>query len=55
LDKPAKLLIGGIFAGALVYGLGEMNAFRLERKVQELQRPYVLFSLLVVFLSAADS
>jgi len=33
LDKPAKILIGGIFAGALVYGLGEMNTFRLERKV----------------------
>jgi len=28
-----KILIGGIFAGALVYGLGEMNTFRLERKV----------------------
>jgi len=41
LDKPAKILIGGIFAGALVYGLGEMNTFRLERKVQELQRACV--------------
>ena len=37
MDKPAKILIGGIFAGALVYGLGEMNTFRLERRVQELQ------------------
>ena len=36
LDKPAKLLIGG--AGALIYGLGEMNMFRLERRVQKLQR-----------------
>ncbi len=41
MDKPAKILIGGIFAGALVYGLGEMNTFRLERKVQELQRACV--------------
>ena len=41
MDKPAKILIGGIFAGALVYGLGEMNTFRLERQVQELQRACV--------------
>jgi hypothetical protein len=41
LDKSAKILIGGIFAGALIYGLGEMNTFRLERKVQELQRACV--------------
>jgi hypothetical protein len=41
LDKPAKILISGIFGGALVYGLGEMNTFRLERKVQELQRACV--------------
>ena len=41
MDKPAKILIGGIFAGALLYGLGEMNTFRLERKVQELQRACV--------------
>ena len=41
MDKPAKILIGGIFAGALVYGLGEMNMLRLERRVQELQRTCV--------------
>jgi hypothetical protein len=41
LDKSVKILIGGIFAGALIYGLGEMNTFRLERKVQELQRACV--------------
>ena len=41
LDKPAKILIGGIIAGALIYGLGEMNMFRLERGVQELQRACV--------------
>jgi hypothetical protein len=41
LDKSARILIGGIFAGALVYGLGEMNTFRLERRVQELQRACV--------------
>ena len=41
LDKPLKILIGGIFAGALIYGLGEMNTFRLERKVRELQRACV--------------
>jgi len=41
LDKSAKILIGGIFAGALIYGLGEMNTFRLDRKVQELQRACV--------------
>ena len=41
MDKSAKIIIGGIFAGALVYGLGEMNTFRLERRVQELQRACV--------------
>jgi len=41
LDKPAKILIGGIIAGALIYGLREMNMFRLERRVQELQRACV--------------
>lgn len=41
LDKSAKILIGGIFAGALIYGLGEMNTLRLERRVQELQRACV--------------
>ena len=41
MDKPAKILIGGIFAGALLFGLGEMNTFRLERRVQELQRACV--------------
>jgi hypothetical protein len=37
LDKPTKILIGGIFAGGLMYGLGEMNTYRLERRVQRLQ------------------
>jgi hypothetical protein len=41
LDKPAKILIGGILAGVLIYGLGEVNTFRLERRVQELQRACV--------------
>ncbi len=41
MDKPAKILIGGIIAGALIYGLAEMNMFRLERRVQELQRACV--------------
>jgi hypothetical protein len=41
LDKPAKILIGGIIAGALIYGLGEMNTLRLERRVQELRRACV--------------
>jgi hypothetical protein len=41
LDKPAKILISGIFVGALIYGLGEMNTHRLERRVQELQRACV--------------
>jgi hypothetical protein len=36
LDKSAKILIGGIFAGVLAYGVGEMNRVRLERRVQEL-------------------
>jgi hypothetical protein len=40
-DKPAKILIGGIFAGALTYGLGEMNTFRFELRVHELQRACV--------------
>jgi len=38
LDKPTKVLIVGIFAGALTYGLGQINTHRLERRVQELQR-----------------
>jgi len=41
LDKPAKILISGMFVGALIYGLGEMNTHRLERRVQELQRACV--------------
>ncbi|SRR5216683_1301713 len=41
LHKPAKILIGGIFPSALLYGLGEMNTFRLERRVQELHRACV--------------
>ena len=39
--KLAKILICGIFLGALIYSIGEMNTFRLERKVQELQRACV--------------
>jgi len=38
LDKPTKVLIGGIFAGVLVYGIGELNTKRLERRVEELQK-----------------
>ena len=41
LDKPAKILFGGIFAGALIYGLGAANTSRLERRVQELQKACV--------------
>jgi len=41
LDKPARILIGGIFAGALISGLGEMNTFRLERRVQQLRQACV--------------
>jgi hypothetical protein len=41
LDKPAKIFISGIFAGALIYGLGVMRTSRLERKVQELQKACV--------------
>jgi hypothetical protein len=41
LDKPAKILFGGIFAGALIYGLGVANTSRLERRVQELQKACV--------------
>jgi hypothetical protein len=41
LDKPARILISGIFLGALICGLGEMKTFRLERRVQELQRACV--------------
>jgi hypothetical protein len=41
LDKPAKILFGGIFAGALIYGLGAANTSRLERRVQELQKTCV--------------
>jgi hypothetical protein len=37
LDKPAKILIAGVLASALAYGLGQMNTRRLERRVQELQ------------------
>jgi hypothetical protein len=41
LDKPAKILFGGIFAGALIYGLGVANTSRLERRVHELQKACV--------------
>ena len=37
LDKSTKVLIVGAFAGALTYGLGQVRAHRLERRVQELQ------------------
>jgi len=36
LDKSAKILIGGIFAGLVAYGAGDMNRVRLERRVEEL-------------------
>ena len=38
LDKPTKVLIGGIVTSALVYGAGELNTHRLEQKVQRLQQ-----------------
>src|SRR5215469_8520211 len=41
MDKPGKILIVGVFAGALTYGLGEINTRRLERRVFELQRACV--------------
>jgi hypothetical protein len=41
LDQSAKILIGGIFAGSLIYGLGVMNTARLQRRVQELQKACV--------------
>jgi hypothetical protein len=41
LDKPAKILFGGIFAGTLIYGLGVMHSSHLERRVQELQKACV--------------
>jgi hypothetical protein len=41
LDKPAKILFGGIFAGTLIYGLGVMHTSHLERRVQELQKACV--------------
>jgi hypothetical protein len=41
LDKSTKVLIVGIFAGALTYGLGQMNTHRLEHRVQELQKACV--------------
>jgi hypothetical protein len=41
LDKPTKVLIAGILAGTLVYGVGQVNAVRLERRVQGLQRACV--------------
>ena len=41
LDGPTKVLIGGIFAGVLVFGLGELNTKRRERRVEELQKACV--------------
>jgi hypothetical protein len=41
LDKPAKILIGGVVIGALTYGLGQWNTHRLEQKVLQLQRTCV--------------
>jgi hypothetical protein len=41
LDKPTRILIIGILAGASIYGFGQMNARRLERRVQELHRACV--------------
>jgi hypothetical protein len=41
LDKPTKILIGGIVISALTYGLGQWNAHRLEHKVQQLQNACV--------------
>jgi hypothetical protein len=41
LDKSARILFGGIFAGVLIYGLGVANTSRLERRVQELQKACV--------------
>jgi len=41
LDKPTTVLLVGGLAGALTYGLGQMNTHRLERRVQELQRACV--------------
>ena len=41
LDRPTKVLIGGIFTGALVYCVGTLNTHRLERKVGELQKACV--------------
>jgi hypothetical protein len=37
LERPAKILIGGIFAGVLTYGLGITNSVRQERRVRELR------------------
>jgi hypothetical protein len=36
LDKLAKVLIVGVLAGPLTYGLGQVYEHRLERRVQEL-------------------
>jgi hypothetical protein len=41
MDKPLKILLAGVVAGALIYGLGEMKTRRLERRMQELQRACV--------------
>jgi hypothetical protein len=41
MDRASKILIGGILAGTLLYGLGEMQMRRLERRVQELEKACV--------------
>jgi hypothetical protein len=41
VDKTAKILVGGVAAGALLYGAGAWNSSRLERKVQDLQKACV--------------
>jgi len=41
MDRPTKVLIVGVVAGALVYGLGLMNSRRLARKIDVLQRACV--------------
>ena len=37
MDKSTKVLIVGVFAGALTYALGQTYVHRLERRVRELQ------------------
>lgn len=37
LEKPTMILLGGVFAAALLYGVGEANTYRLESKLNALQ------------------